>query len=191
MASSGASTVDYDAEMLRLEEKMKENIKNIRRIGRSNLVVATELGAPPEVVELVERAVADSKMTDELPVDVSFTEFLKCQLPTFRGTIKAAALTALKVAFDLAMVAYTMTLHNYDQNPWDEAAAPMCSRNNTWPVNPLPPPAPMMPEEIMEVPGGYVPMAAQPKGMSVVDAVFTKEVEARARARARALPRRA
>ena len=188
MARSGASTVDYDAEMRRLEAQMRENIERIQRIGRTNLEMAAELGAPPEALPLVQQAVEDPNVTD----DATFVEYLKCKLPTVGG-MKSAALSALKVAFELAMFAYTLPRHQeaalapsgwyQAEEPWGEPG-PMCDRNSTWPPDcwpncPAPAAPPAADDSNSMAPPDFMGLLAKPKGASVVDEVFTKEAEAR------------
>ena len=125
---------------------------------------------PSNAIALVKEAVQDPEVTR-----FNFREWIASKLPNFFcGPSKAQVMEVFSLVFG-SLVALQALQQTDMRDPSDFAT---CSRNATWP---LLEDVPSVPSEILPPYGQYEPMAAQPKGTSVVDQVFTKEAELRAR----------
>ena len=151
-----------------LSAQLDAEIAALKALTTRSQELLLSTNAPPSAMAFVEEAVQDPEVTR-----FNFREWIASKLPNFFcGPSKAQVMNLFSLVFGSLVALQALQTDLRDPNDFAT-----CNRNATWPL-PLPPPSA---PEILPPYGQYEPMAAQPKGTSVVDQVFTKEAELRAR----------
>lgn len=155
----------------RLSEELDAEIAALKALTTRSQELLLSTKAPSNAIALVEEAVQDPEVTR-----FNFKEWIASKLPKFFcGPSKAQVMEVFSLVFGSLVALQALQADLRDPNDFAT-----CNRNATLPLLEDAPSAPSAPEIIPPY-GQYEPMAAQPKGTSVVDQVFTKEAELRAR----------